>query len=59
MNDNEKIIIDAAREAWGELYVSLTPDHPYHQSTKDAVDNAWCILQKAFQIYDDNKDEQQ
>ena len=56
MNDNEKIIIDAAREAWGELYVSLKPDHPYHQSTKDAVDNAWCILQRAFMLYND-KDE--
>ena len=54
--NKDKIIVEAAREAWGELYVSLKPDHPYHQSTKDAVDDAWCILQRAFMLYND-KDE--
>ena len=42
--------------AYGELYVSLMPDHKYHQSAELAAYNAWDILNKAFEIYN-NKDE--
>ncbi len=53
--DKDKIIVEAAREVWGELYVSLTPDHLHHQSHSDAVCSSWRILSKAFEIYN-NKD---
>ena len=48
----EKAVIAAAREAWGELYMSLMPDHPHHRSTAEAARSAWDILEKALRHYD-------